>query len=77
MPWSCYSYLADVPASTPNRGAVPSAPPGRREMPYPCYSYPFMCFSYPGEVPPGGGHPGAARLPLSGLRRMPMTCFRY
>ncbi len=44
MPWSCYSYPADMPASTPNRDAVQAnlrgLRKGVRRMPFgSCFRY--------------------------------------
>ena len=68
MPWSCFSYSADM--STGNRSATQPALPGLRRTPV------FPCFSYPADVRPGIGN--AVQPALSDQRRMPdSTCFRY
>jgi hypothetical protein len=75
MPFTCYSYPADMPPGGANKGTVRAARRGLREMPYSCYSYPIMCFSYPGDAPWSIPSQDAV---LPALRRMPATaCFRY
>jgi len=39
MPWSCFSYPADVPPGTGTRDDAQSASPSLRTMPYSCFSY--------------------------------------
>ena len=76
--YPCFGYPGDMPLGTGNRAAAPSAPPGPRLMPLPCFNYPYMCFSYPPDVPPGTRNRNAAQLDRLGLRKMPAThCFRY
>ena len=79
MPWTCFSYPADLPPGTGNSDAAQPAPPGLRRMPAgPCFSYPHACFSYPADTPPGGRTPDAAGPVLPDLRKMPSSiCFRY
>jgi len=81
MPWSCFSYPADVPPGTGKFNAARSAPPGLHRMPATyCFSYPgdlHPCFSYPANAPLGGADRYAAQPALPGLRKMPNICFRY
>lgn len=75
MPHMCFSYPADVPAGTPNRGAARAVPRDPRGVGYPCFSYPQTCFGYPDDVRLGAGNRAAAQ---PDLRRMPNSaCFRY
>jgi hypothetical protein len=76
MPWSCFSYPADVP--------IPSVP--RQMTTTCCFSYPAdlrrmtvsHCFSYSVGAPLGVGNRDAAQSALPGLRSMTFsTCFRY
>ena len=76
MPHACFSYPADVPASS-----------DPRRMGYlACFSYPadprrmgvLNCFSYQADVPPVTRSRAAAQPVPSGSRRMAGgTCFRY
>lgn len=76
MPFTCYSYPADVPPGSGNDEAMQAVRRGLRKMPYPCYSYPNMCFSYPDVAP--WAAPGRNAVPAPpGLRQMPFSCFRY
>lgn len=77
MPQICFSYPADLPMGAGNRDIASSSPPGPRQMPLPCLSYPFMCFGYPSDVPLDPRNRDAAQPPLAGLRRMPAICFSY
>ena len=80
MPWTCFSYPADVPPGTRNPNAVQ---PELRGMPNTlCFSYPGhtprsmpagCCFSYSAEVPLGDG----AQPDLGDPLTMPIMCFRY
>jgi hypothetical protein len=75
MPHTCFSYPADVPAGTANRGVARAVPRDPRGVGYPCFSYPQACFGYPDDVRLGTGSRDAAQ---PDLRRMPLTCcFRY
>ena len=76
MPFPCFSYPSDVPATSGPRRMVNTA----------CFSYPAelrrmtgtACFSYPADVPPGPGKHDVAEPTLPGLRSMTFgTCFRY
>lgn len=76
MPYTCFSFPAEMPPGTGNRDAARAALGDVRRMPFPCFSYPLMCFSYPPETLIGNG--GAAQPEPDGLRRMPnVVCFRY
>lgn len=75
MPYTCFSFPAEMPPGTGNRDAARAALGDVRRMPFPCFSYPLMCFSYPPETLIGNG--GAAQPEPDGLRRMPnVVCFR-
>jgi len=93
MPYTCFSYPADVAPGIGDR-AVGPALPGLRRMPdSQCFRYPATCFSDPADVPRGMpvapcfSYPddvqasvrtrSAARPALPGLRRMPSMCFNY
>jgi hypothetical protein len=92
MPWTCFSYSADMPGIRTSKAARP-APPGLRRMPETCFWYPVTCFSDPADVPrsmpvapcfsypadmPTGVRPRRApRSAPRGLRRMPNSCFNY
>jgi hypothetical protein len=75
MPFTCYSYPADVPPGAPVRSGARSAlsGPHRMRTGTACFrdpadaprSMPFMCFSYPSAPP------GMRQVPTGG------TCFRY
>jgi hypothetical protein len=76
MPWSCFSYSADVPTPSRTRKMTGSAR----------FSYPVdmnrmvntACFSYPADVPSGPRKHDVAEPLLPGLRNMPFgSCFRY
>ena len=58
--WACFSYPADVPPGTRNRGAAQRAVPGLRRMP-------STCFSYSVSAPVGIGNRGAAQPDGSGV----------
>jgi hypothetical protein len=78
MPFTCYSYPADMPPGGANKGPVRAARRGLREMPHSCYSYPLICFSYPDVASHVIQDRAAAPAAPPGLRRMPnTTCFRY
>ena len=76
MPYTCFSFPAEMPPGAGNRDAARAALGDVRRMPFPCFSYPIMCFSYPAETLIGNGD--AAQPELGGLRRMPnVVGFRY
>jgi hypothetical protein len=84
MPYTCFSYSADLPPGTRARGAARPGLGDPLRMPNPCFSYPadvprsmpYACFSYPiGATPCAGNRAAPPALP--GLRRMPSMCFRY
>ena len=71
MPWSCFSYPADVPPGTGKFNAARSAPPGLHRMPA------TYCFSYPGDLHPCFSYTTDASA-VSGLRRTGLLhCFSY
>jgi hypothetical protein len=71
MPFSCFSYRADVPVGSANRDVARVTPRGPRGVGYPCFSY------YPDGVPPDNGNRDGAQPTSPELRGMPNTCFRY
>ncbi len=77
MPYTCFSYSADLPPSAGDRSAAQAALRDLRRMPASCFSYPIACFSYPSDVLPGITNRDAAQPGLRDPRRMPATCFRY
>jgi hypothetical protein len=87
MPWTCFSYEAEVPSRIGHRHVAESALSGPHMMVTShCFGYPAdmnrmtysACFSYPADVPSGRREHDVAEPLLSGLRSMTAaTCFRY
>lgn len=75
MPYTCFSFPADVPPGSGTSEAARSGLGDQRRMPWSCYSYPAMCFSYPDDMPPGGNFGDAA--PAGPRGKTSTTCFRY
>jgi len=72
MPWTCFSYEADVPSGTETRDAAQSTPPGLRRLGL------LHCFSYPGYMPPGASNRTVARSTVQACARQGwLSCFRY
>jgi hypothetical protein len=69
MPYTCFSFPAEMPPGAGNRDTARAALGDVRRMPFPC-------FSYPAETLIGNG--GTAQPEPDGLRSMPnVVCFRY
>ena len=72
MPWSCFSYPANVPTGIDSDDAARSAPAGLRRM------VTTHCFCCPADVPTGTGTRSAAQSASPGLpRKTNSACFRY
>ena len=75
MPFTCYSYPADMPSASLSRAVLQAGSRDQRKPGYPSFRYPMMsypvwpCFRYQADELPAP----------PGLRRMPgtSTCFRY
>lgn len=67
MPWTCFSYPADVPSdSSDHRGAQPASSCSRQMTSSTCFRY--QTGADLGDLPPA--QPGSRRITNT-------TCFRY
>jgi hypothetical protein len=74
MPWTCFSYPADVPPGIGRRDVTqsdPSGPSGPHRM------VTTHCFSYPADLSPVTATNGAAEAAPPCPRRTNSTCFSY